>query len=393
MASVNSRSELIPNRAFTPTGSEKLIMDDDLDFEAKIPLTPKRHHSSYEPMNGHPFVDDTHQYEDPSKLRDEVFRSSNRGKPIPPEPKKSGNKRPRKKVNETYEPVQTNERKRTYTNDSDEAERCHKDRCSTSSKILAFAGCLIALGSLAVTLMLMLGILSTPACQECTRKEIVPESKASGTHAVKSISSPSTEALWKTLKELIVNVSELSSALEKKDKLILQLERRDVEHTEKIKQLENIAHNLVFASKNLTSSMIGVEKPGPRGPQGNPGTPGAPGPAGPKGDDGLAGPPGKPGGGNLSLCNYREKKSSPFTASDSGVGQNVIVIELSGEKIMSVTCSTSGASEYNLRSLLNNRQQRQYECECRGESSLFLGEAEGGRSLCILHYWVCPMNP
>ena len=389
MASVNSRSELIPNRAFTPTGSETLIMDDNLDFEAKMPLTPKRHHSSYEPMNGHRFVDDTHQYEDPSKLRDEVFRSSNRGKPIPPEPKKSGNKRPRKKVNETYEPVQTNERRRTYTNDSDEAERFRKDRCSTSSKILAFAGCLIALGSLAVTLMLMLGILSTPACQECTRKEIVPESKASGTHDVQS--SPSTEELWKMLKELAANVSELSLALEKKDKLILQLERRDVEHTEKIKELENIAHNLEFASKNLTSSIVRVERPGPRGPPGNPGTRGAPGPAGPKGDDGLAGLPGKPGGGNMSLCTYKEEKSTPFVASDSGIGQNVIVIELSGERIMSVTCSTRGASEYNLKSLLNARQQRQYECECRGRSTHFLGGA--GRSLCILHYWVCPINP
>lgn len=389
MASVNSRSELIPNRAFTPTGSETLIMDDNLDFEAEMPLTPKRHHSSYEPMNGHRFVDDTHQYEDPSKLRDEVFRSSNRGKPIPPEPKKSGNKRPRKKVNETYEPVQTNERRRTYTNDSDEAERFRKDRCSTSSKILAFAGCLIALGSLAVTLMLMLGILSTPACQECTRKEIVLESKASGTHDVQS--SPSTEELWKMLKELAVNVSELSLALEKKDKLILQLERRDVEHTEKIKELENIAHNLEFASKNLTSSIVRVERPGPRGPPGNPGTRGAPGPAGPKGDDGLAGLPGKPGGGNMSLCSYKEVESSPFTASNSGIGQNVIVIELSGERIMSVTCSTRGASEYNLKSFLNARQQRQYDCECRGKSTLFLGD--GRTSLCILHYWVCPINP
>ena len=83
---MNSRAELIPNRAFTPTGSDKLMMmDDDPDFQAKMPLTPKRHHSSYENMNGHRFADDTHQYEDPGKLKDAIFR----GKPAPPEPKKS----------------------------------------------------------------------------------------------------------------------------------------------------------------------------------------------------------------------------------------------------------------------------------------------------------------
>ena len=388
MASINSRAELIPNRAFTPTGSDEMIMDDDLDFEVKMPLTPKRHHSSYEPMNGHG-MDDTHQYEDPSKLRDEVFRSSNRGKPIAPEPKKSGNKRPRKKVNETYEPVQTKERRRTFTNDSDLSDRCRKDRCSTFFKILAFAGCLFALGSLAVTIMLMLGILSMPACQECKRKEIVLESKASGVHDPQS--SPSTKELGRMLKKLTVNVTELSLALKKKDKLILKLERRDVEHTKKIMRLENIAQDLVFASKNLTSSVVGVEKPGPRGPQGSPGTPGAPGPAGPKGDNGLVGLPGKPGGGNMSLCKYKRKESSPFTASSSGFGQNVIVIERHGERIISVTCSTRGASEYNLRSTLNARQQRQYECECRGKSSVFLEDADG-RSFCILHYWVCPIN-
>lgn len=115
MASVNSRAELFPNRAFTPTGSDDLMMDDDPEFEAKMPLSP-RHHSSYENMNGKVYMDDSHEYEDPSRLKDEVFRSRNRGRPLP-DPKKSSNKRPRKKANEVYEPVQTKERRRTFTED------------------------------------------------------------------------------------------------------------------------------------------------------------------------------------------------------------------------------------------------------------------------------------
>ena len=107
-------------------------------------------------------------------------------------------------------------------------------------------------------------------------------------------------------------MTELSLALKKKDKLILQLERRDVEHTKKIMKLENIAQDLVFASKNLTSSVVGVEKSGPRGPQGSPGTPATPGPAGPKGDDGLVGLPGKPGGGDTSLMQLQKRRELSF---------------------------------------------------------------------------------
>lgn len=380
MASVNSRAELIPNRAFTPTGSDELMMmDDEPDFQAKMPLTPKRHHSSYENMNGHRFADDTHQYEDPGKLRDAVFR----GRPAPPEPKKSGTKRPRKKVNETYEAVQTKQRRRTFTNDSEFSDGYRKDRWSTFFKILAFAACIFALAALAVTLMLMLGILSTPACQECTKKEVVPRSDESGVRDAQV--SESTQEFWQMLKELKSNMTDMNLAVKEKDALISKLQRRDLEHTKRIAELERIAENLKLASKN--STMI-VVKSGERGPQGRPGPPGNP---GPKGEDGLDGVPGKPGVGNMSLCKYRTLESTPFTASITGFGQNVVLTEPNGYRIVSVTCSTRGASEYNLKSDLNWQQVRQYECDCRGKSSVFTGDAAGRRSFCILHYWMCPI--
>ena len=79
MASVNSRSELFPNRAFTPPDSV-FAMDNDHDpeIQARMPL---RHHSSYENMNGKVITDDTHHYEDPVRLKAQF--STSRGRPIP----------------------------------------------------------------------------------------------------------------------------------------------------------------------------------------------------------------------------------------------------------------------------------------------------------------------
>ena len=371
MASVNSRAELFPNRAFTPTGSDDLMIDDDPEFQAKMPLS-RRHHSSYENMNGKVYMDDSHEYEDPSRLKDEVFRSRNRGRPLP-DPKKSSNKRPRKKANEVYEPVQTKERRRTFTNESEFSDDYQKDRCPTLFKIFAFAGCLFGLASLAVIIMLMLGILSTPACHEC-KKEVVPDSA--------SQASGSTQELWQMVEELKANVTDLSLALRRKDEMIAQLQKRDLEHTDKIAELERKAIQPVIVSNDSqinTSGLIGT-----RGP------PGIPGPAGPKGEDGLDGKPGKAGPGNMSLCRYMSREGVSFTADSSGNGQNVIVGEPKGYKIVGATCSTRGTSEYNLKSELNEATNvRQYECECRGESSVFA--AGLGRATCIIHYWMCPL--
>ena len=365
MASVNSRAELFPNRAFTPTGSDDLMMDDDPEFQAKMPLSP-RHHSSYENMNGKVYMDESHEYEDPSRLKDEVFRSRNRGRPLP-DPKKSSNKRPRKKANEVYEPVQTKERRRTFTDESEFSNEYQKDRCPTLFKILAFAGCLFGLASLAVILMVMLGILSMPACHEC-KKEIVPDSA--------SQASGSTQELWQMVEELKANMTDLSLAVRRKDKVIAQLQKRDLEHTNEIAELERKASHPVIVSNDSQINISGLI--GARGP------PGIPGPTGPKGEDGKAGP------GNMSLCSYEIKEGVPFTADSLGSGQNVIVEEKKGYKIVGVTCSTRGTSEYNLKSEVNEQTNlRQYQCECRGQSLVFA--AGPGRAMCIMHYWMCPL--
>ena len=369
MASVNSRAELVTNRAFTPTGSDDLMMDDDPEFQVRMPLKP-RHPSSYENMNGRSFTDDpSHQYEDPGKLADEVFQ--NRGRPALPA-NRSGNKRPRRKMNEAYEPVHTKQRKRTFTEESDESDGYHRDGCSRLFKVMAFTGFLFALAAVAVLVMLMLGVLSTPSCQDC-KKELVPGQSSAQ-------ASGSVDELWNAIKELRANVSALTAAVRRKDAVISQLQRRDVEHTDQIAELERKAKDQVVVVNNSKfnySSLVG-----PRGP------PGIDGPAGPKGEDGKDGKPGKPGPGNMTLCQYNTQKSAPFTAHSSG-GQDVVVTEQPGQRIVGVTCSTLGTSEYNLKSIVNSANNRQYQCQCRGQSSVF--RAAPGRAECILHYWTCPL--
>jgi len=341
------------------------MMDEDPEF---LPLKPN-HHSSYENMNGRGFTDDLgHQYEDPAKLKDEVFKKQSRGKPLPPS--RSGK---RKKVNEVYEPVNTNQRKRTFTDESDTCDGYHRDTCSKCFKIMAFIGCLLALAASAVLIMLMLGVLSTPSCRDC-KKELVPGE----TSAARATGS--TEELWNVIKILKSNVSKLNAAVKMKDEVISQLQKRDVEHTGKIAELEKKAKDLVVVVNNKKFNVS--EFVGPRGP------PGIDGPAGPKGQDGVDGRAGKPGPGNMTLCRYESRQSAPFTADTSG-GSNVVVTEGRGERIIAVTCSTLGTSEYNLKSGVNAANNRQYQCQCRGQSSVF--RAAAGKALCILHYWTCPL--
>ena len=110
----------------------------------------------------------THHYEDPVRLKAQF--STSRGRPIP-EPSKSSNKRPRKKINETYEPVGTKGRRRTFTDESYSSDGYHRDRCSTLFKILAFVGFFVGLAALALVVMITLGMLSLPSCHDC-KKEI-----------------------------------------------------------------------------------------------------------------------------------------------------------------------------------------------------------------------------
>ena len=338
--------------------------DDDPEFQAKMPLSP-RHHSSYKNMNGTVFMDNTDGYEDPGRFKEEVFHSRNQGRPLP-DPRKSGNKRPREKANEVYESVETKDGRRTFTNESVSFDD-HKDRCLTLFKILAFAGCLFGLAALVVIIMLALGILSMPACYEC-KKEIVPDSA--------SQASGSTKELWQMVRKLRANMTDLGMAVRRRDEMISQLQKRaDAELERKASYPVIVANN----SQINTSGLIGAR-----------GQPGIPGPTGPKGEDGLDGKPGKAGPGNMSLCRYMSREGVSFTADSLGNGQNVIVVEPKGYKIVGVTCSTRGTSEYNLKSKWNDLTNvRQYECECRGQSLVF--GAGPGRAMCIIHYWMCPL--
>lgn len=368
MASVNSRAELVPNRAYSPT-SDDFMMDYDLECQATTPL--KSRQDSYENMNGRRFADDpSHHYEDPSKLKDEVFHRQDR-RPHPPS--SSGNKRPRRKTNEAYEPVRySQKRKRTFTDDGSD-DGYNKDTCTKLFKVLAFFGFLFALGAAVVVVMLMLGILSVPGCDDC-KKELVP-SQSSAAQSVES-----GQELWKVFKEMKSNLSELNQAIRTKNQIISQLERRDNEHAGKILELEQKAAEAFPFVKNYKLNLSSLV--GPRGPPGNPG------PVGPSGKDGVDGRTGNPGPVNMSLCVYKVKKSVPFTAEKAGAGQNVILTEGTQERIIGVTCSTEGTTEYNLKSYLRGNQ-RKYMCTCRGESSLFRSNA--GKASCIIHFWVCPL--
>ena len=368
MASVNSRAELVPNRAYSPT-SDDFMMDYDPECQATTPLKPRQ--DSYENMNGRRFADDpSHHYEDPRKLKDEVFHRQDR-RPHPPS--RSGNKRPRRKTNEAYEPVSySQKRRRTFTDDGSD-DGYNKETCTKLFKVLAFFGFLFALGAAVVVVMLMLGILSVPGCDDC-KKELVP-SQSSAAQSVET-----GQDLWKVIKEMKSNLSELNRAIRTKNQIISQLQRRDDEHAGKILELEKRAAEAFSFVKNYKLNISSLV--GPRGP------PGDPGPTGPSGKDGIDGRPGKTGPVNMSLCDYRVKNGVPFTAERAGAGQNVIVTENTQERIIGVTCSTVGTTEYNLKSYFNGNQ-RQYQCMCRGQSSVFPSRA--GKAECILHYWVCPL--
>ena len=113
-----------------------------------------------------------------------------------------------------------------------------------------------------------------PGCDEC-KKEIV----LSQSSAAQSVGSE--QELWRVIKEMKSNLSELNQAIRKKNEIISQLQRRDIEHTGKIVELEQRAAEAFSSAKNYKlnfSSLVG-----PRGPPRNPGL------LGPSGKDGVDG--------------------------------------------------------------------------------------------------------
>ena len=150
----------------------------------------------------------------------------------------------------------------------------HRDTCNKLFKVMGLFGFLFGLGAAVVVVMLMLGIMFVPGCDEC-KKEIV----LSQSSAAQSVGSE--QELWRVIKEMKSNLSELNQAIRKKNEIISQLQRRDIEHTGKIVELEQRAAEAFSSAKNYKlnfSSLVG-----PRGPPRNPGL------LGPSGKDGVDG--------------------------------------------------------------------------------------------------------
>lgn len=327
-----------------------------------IPLKPLRHQASYENVNmngtGAVLTDDSdHQYD--------VLHQHQKQTTRPPlVPRTSDNNRPKNKPNEARNKV--NEPVDCVTSKGDKKDN------STSAKIfkvLIVFGFVFALLVFVLVLFFTLGMLGTQNCRSC-KKELAPAGQASGV----------TQEFLQIIKELRANISHLKGDIKSKDEIITQLQARDVDLTEKIAELERKETFKVVVVNN--SKIVG-----PRGP------PGFAGAVGPKGRDGLDGKPGEGGPGNMTLCRYTSIESVPFTASTLGRGQNITVTEKPGFKIFGVTCSTVGASEYNLksgfRSAVNSTSNvRQHECECKGRSDVF----QASSAKCILNYWVCPLT-
>lgn len=137
---------------------------------------------------------------------------------------------------------------------------------------------------------------------------------------------------------------------------------------------------------------------GPPGPPGAPGIKGVKGSTGPQGPQGIPGPRGLAGSqgskgpqgvANFSQCAYGTL-SSKSTAS-SLVSVTSIIPPPINQVVVGVTCSTTGASEYNLDSYTHPvHGARYYRCTCRGISSVFPPNLR--TVTCYIHYWVCPQT-
>ena len=349
MASGNSRSGLLTKRGqYSPTGTDENITNGDIELQERVPQKQKpTRQQSYENMDERDFSEDVcHQYEEPVDIR-----SRNR---------ETGSSR--QDPNNAAENTQNKRGKKAgETADCTDGNR-HR-ALPGGFKILAFAGFLLTIVAIILVVLLMAGAVPSGKCNEC-KKDLVL-----GHDASKS-SETSQRRLWKVIKELKTSMGRLNSALKKRDETILDLQMQDLELDGKIAELQRKASYRVFVFNGTTFNISNYQ-----GPQ-----------TGVKGDTGLDGRTGKIGSGNMTLCRYMSEESVPFTVDESSVG-NVIVTEQEGYRIIGATCSTVGASEYNLKSQINSNNFRQYECECRGKSTLFA--AKGGGAKCILHYWQC----
>ena len=345
MASANSRSGLFPAR-----GTDENTSNGDIELQVQLPPKQKpNRQQSYENIDGQDFVEDVcHQYEEPVDIRSrnqetERLTSAGEANTSLRENRRNGN------VKEATEVDCTDGNRRVAL--------------PGVFKILAVAGCFFAILAVILVVLLMTGAVRVGHCGECKSEPV--------SRQIDSKRSASTqERLWKDIKELKSNVSRLNAALKKREGTIWKLQRQDLKNGGRIAELERKSGYRVFVFNDTTFNISNF-----LGPQ-----------IGVKGDSGLDGQMGKVGSGNLTLCRYMSEESVPFTVGDAAVGI-VTVTEQNGYRIIGATCSTMGASEYNLRSEINSLSLRQYECECRGKSKLFV--RRDGRAKCIIHYWMC----
>jgi len=207
--------------------------------------------------------------------------------------------------------------------------------------------------------------------------------------------------------------------LELKEALNFTRRQLDELRNELNKQKKSVA-NLTSQGSSCSYCVGPPGPPGPRGPKGPQGAPGIPGPQGSQGpmgfngsqgppglrgaqgprgppgynasqSPGVPGPPGPPGAGNLTLCQYKNKKEVAQTAGSSA--DSVVQLredEHKGMKIVGATCSTERAAEYVFRDAVVDPKTNTivYSCRCKGASILFSG---ANNMVCVIHYWICPI--
>lgn len=370
---------MISNRVY------KGSIDEDEFDEDQFPLPPppsssipSRHHFPVSPSyenSREEFPDEPlHEYEDMNRLAAQVKLNG-----------RTPSQRPRKKVNDVYQRVPRNEVQssfkkngRSHTNsgssDSCESGDSTRERAQIFWRFLAIMAIVLALVALIGSLLVLLGVVA-PSCT--CKREVVPEKLK----APVDDTSFSNRYVLELLDNLKTNITVLHSMVWERDVAIRELKENNRQQQDQIKKLQK--RPIVMGSGDDGPRYNLSDLRGPRGFEGAQGEVGPQGPRGPVGPQGV---------GNLTQCQYKVKESTPFTADEHGSGTDVYLDEPQDQKVLGVTCSTEGTSEYNLEYETNKRSGKaQYKCICRGKSRYFPnGGPSPGTSRCYLHYWICP---
>lgn len=310
----------------------------DLEHQVRVPQEQKRRQQSYENVNEQDDV--PHEYD---KLVDVRGRNRTKCSPGPSKPTEGDGNRNAAKISEETDYTDGN-RPRTP---------------SRIFKILNCTGCLLSMAAIILVILLMAGVVPVRNCGDCQNVELLP-----GQEQEVSTNAPLTQDnLHEVVRELKLNLSKVNTALKKRDEKIASLQEQGSKRAGQIAELQRKFTYRVYVINNTvinitdSGSIIDLNT-------------------------------GKMWHGNMTSCRYKRKEGVSFTIGDMAMG-NVVVTERTGYRIVGVTCSTIGASEYNLKSEINHVNLRRYECECRGRSTLFIKPKTDRVGKCIMHYWVC----